>query len=213
MSEHVQDQNTKRGNGNGEAAGTTASANDANANAMITPTGGDPNALAMIIQAHPAAKHAILMALQQTLGNTVVRSVVELLASPTASPTATPASAAVHGPMRVTVNGLNVPSKPPQGTRQHRWHAPRAYGGRRGDRPGRGIDQDRSCRAARRSCLVSTSSGWRRTRRPRWLEPNLSLHTRRHRLRRWLPSTPHSASRQSGSCREARGDREHQGAE
>ncbi len=75
------------------------------ARAMVARSGGDPHALATLVQTHPTAKHAIMTTLQQTLGNSLVRAVVQLLA---ASDKPVPSSAPTTGQMHVTVDGLNV---------------------------------------------------------------------------------------------------------
>ena len=85
---------------NNDAVARRPEANDVHA--LVARSGGDPQAIASLLRAHPGARHAIVTVLQQTFGNTFVRTVTELLSSPT-----TPGNTAT-GPMRVKVDGLNV---------------------------------------------------------------------------------------------------------
>jgi hypothetical protein len=78
----------------GTSAGSASPAADVNS--IVARSGGDPNALASFVKAHPAARDAVMTVLQQTLGNAAVRGVISMLTAPSAGPAAPAAAPREH---------------------------------------------------------------------------------------------------------------------
>ncbi len=101
MAGHVPESQTATASTN-DAPVVAPQANDRDVHSLVARSGGDPEALASLLRAHPGAQHAIVSMLHQTFGNAFVRTVTEMAMRPT-----TPGNTAT-GPMRVKVDGLNV---------------------------------------------------------------------------------------------------------
>ncbi|HET7504007.1 MAG TPA: SH3 domain-containing protein [Kofleriaceae bacterium] len=86
---------------------TQGAAPASSAHALAAGGRRDPDTYAAALQANPSAVREIMAFLHQTFGSAFVRTVMALVAPDRAAN-----DGAAHGPMRVTVNGLNVRSTP-----------------------------------------------------------------------------------------------------